>query len=108
LATSLELSLRALSGVGRSPFGPRVVPRALDDLMGGTLGAAPSSLAGPHAGRATARAATIAERLAVPPIAQVFILAPPERGRATLTHRLNPLKGACRRERRKDQTGYRR
>jgi hypothetical protein len=79
LAASLELSLRALFGVGRSPFGPRVVPRALDDLMRGTLGAAPSSLAGPHAGIITARAATIAERLPVRPIAEIFILGPPER-----------------------------
>jgi hypothetical protein len=92
LATSLELSLRALFGVGRSPFGPRVVPRAREDLMRGTLGAAPSSLAGPHAGIITARAATIAERLPVRPIAEIFILGPPERGRATLTHRLDRLK----------------
>jgi hypothetical protein len=92
LAISLELSLRALVGVGGSPFGPRVVPRALDDLMRGTLGAAASSLAGPHAGMVTARAATIAEHLAVPPIAQIFILGPPERGQTTLTHRPGRLK----------------
>jgi hypothetical protein len=80
LATSRELSLRAVFGVGLSPFGPRVVPRALDDLMRGTPGAAQSSLAGPHAPIVTARAATIAELLPIRPIAEIIILGPPERG----------------------------
>src|SRR5207302_3960748 len=30
-----EVSLSALVGVARSPFGPRVVPSVLDDLIGG-------------------------------------------------------------------------
>ena len=51
------MSLSALAGVGVSPFGPRVVPRACDDLIGGSAAVGAFPLA--HESDVPARASVI-------------------------------------------------
>jgi hypothetical protein len=55
-ATSLGVSFGALVGVAGSPFGPCVVPRGFDDLIGAAASVASSSL--PHATGAPPKAST--------------------------------------------------